>query len=43
MLTAINLDNQSRFYADEVGNVRRYRVLAPKLEAAKLAILQESP
>jgi hypothetical protein len=43
MLASVNLDDQSCFNTNEVANVRRDRVLAPKLEAAELAISQEMP
>jgi len=43
MLTAINLDDQSCFYANEIGNIGRDRVLTTELESAKPPISQESP
>jgi len=43
VLATVDLDNQPHLNTDEVGNIGRYRVLAPELVAAELAIAQESP
>jgi len=43
MLTAINLDDQSCFHANEIGNIGRDRILAPNLESSEPPIAQQSP
>ena len=43
MLPAINLDDQARFHANEVGNVWRDWVLAPEFESSEPPIAQKTP
>jgi hypothetical protein len=43
MLAAIQLHYQFSFKADEINDVRRYRMLSPKLKSAEVAILQMQP
>jgi hypothetical protein len=43
VLAAIDFDDQSCCYANEIRDVRRYRILAPELEPIQPAISQQSP
>ena len=43
MLSTIKFDYQSLFYADEIDDVGRNRMLPPKLETSKIAVFQLKP
>jgi len=43
VLPAIQLDDEPRLHAHEVGNVRAYRLLAAELPSGQRAIAQEEP
>jgi hypothetical protein len=43
VLAAVQFYDQFSFKADEINDIRRYRMLSPKLESAEVAILQMQP